>query len=134
MQLILTVGDELSFQASKTTPDEHITFDNIFATLLSALTSYSQLHLDAAKEEMTLAELESYENDLYDRMDTCFGNFLKNVFPGIEPSEFDLSDAAIVYAQDQIINKALEEGKTWEEVKELYENLAVEYINARKVS
>ena len=67
-------------------------------------------------------------------MDSCFAIALKNIFPGIDPAEFDLSDAAIVYAQDQIINKALDEGKTWEEVKNEYENLAVEYINARKMS
>lgn len=134
MQLILTVGDDLSFKANKTTPDEEITFDLVFSTLLSALASYSKLHLDAVKSELTPDDMEAYENDLYDRMDSCFTHALKNIFPGIDPAEFDLSDAAIVYAQDQIINKALEEGKTWEEVKEQYENLAVEYINARKVS
>ena len=134
MQLILTVGEDLALKADKTTPDEEITFDLIFSTLLSAIASYSKLHLEAVKSEVTLEDLEAYENDLYDRMDSCFTHALKNIFPGIDPAEFDLSDAAIVYAQDQIINKALEEGKTWEEVKNEYENLAVEYINARKVS
>ena len=134
MQLILTVGDDLAFKANKTTPDEEITFDLVFSTLLSAIASYSKLHLDAVNSELTPDDMEAYENDLYDRMDSCFTHALKNIFPGIDPAEFDLSDAAIVYAQDQIINKALEEGKTWEEVKNEYENLAVEYINARKVS
>lgn len=134
MQLILTVGEDLALKANKTTPDEEITFDLIFSTLLSAIASYSKLHLEAVKSEVTLEDLEAYENDLYDRMDSCFTIALKNIFPGIDPAEFDLSDAAIVYAQDQIINKALDEGKTWEEVKNEYENLAVEYINARKMS
>lgn len=134
MQLILTVGEDLSLKANKTTPDEEITFDLIFSTLLSAIASYSKLHLEAVKSEVGLEDLEAYENDLYDRMDSCFAIALKNIFPGIDPAEFDLSDAAIVYAQDQIINKALDEGKTWEEVKNEYENLAVEYINARKMS
>ena len=134
MQLILTVGEDLSLKANKTSPDEEITFDLICSTLLSAIASYSKLHLEAVKSEVGLEDLEAYQNDLYDRMDSCFAIALKNIFPGIDPAEFDLSDAAIVYAQDQIINKALDEGKTWEEVKNEYENLAVEYINARKMS
>ena len=49
MQLILTVGEDLSLKANKTTPDEEITFDLIFSTLLSAISSYSKLHLEAVK-------------------------------------------------------------------------------------
>ena len=132
MQLILTVGDDLSFKANKTTPDEEITFDLVFSTLLSALASYSKLHLDAVKCELTPDDMEAYENDLYDRMDSCFTHALKNIFPNIDPAEFDLSDAAIVYAQDMMIKEAAEEGISYQEALERYEQKAKDYIIQRE--
>ena len=97
MQLILTVGDDLSFKANKTTPDEEITFDLVFSTLLSALASYSKLHLDAVKSELTPDDMEAYENDLYDRMDSCFTHALKNIFPNIATSYISFAIATSCY-------------------------------------
>ena len=69
---------------------------------------------------------------LYDLMDTLFYHFMERVFPDIQPRDFDFSDAALLYAQDLIIDKAEKEGKTFEEIMESFEAEARAYVNAQK--
>lgn len=69
---------------------------------------------------------------LYDLMDTLFYHFMERVFPDIQPRDFDFSDAALLYAQDLIIDKAEKEGKTFEEAMKDFEAEARAYVNAQK--
>lgn len=69
---------------------------------------------------------------LYDLMDTLFYHFMERVFPDIQPRNFDFSDAAMLYAQDLIIDRADKEGKTFEEVMNEFEEEAKAYVNAQK--
>lgn len=83
--------------------------------------------------DTTGMEIEDKER-LYDDIDSLFGKFLQKVFPDINPREFDLTDAAIVKAQDEIINDAHARGITFDEALREYEDKAKEYIDARKMS
>ena len=71
---------------------------------------------------------------MYDVLDDGFSNFLSKVFPEIDVNEFNLSAAAIVYAQDQIIQKAEAEGKTYKEMLAEYEAVADKYIKEKRLN
>ncbi len=73
-----------------------------------------------------------FREGVYDQLDYLFDAFLTEVFPEIKPNEFDLTPAAIVYAQDKIIEEAEKKGITYKEAMKHYENIAQEYIKARK--
>ena len=70
---------------------------------------------------------------MYDIVDDGFANLLKKVFPEIDVGEFDLTAAAVVYAQDQIIQKAEKEGKTYKEMLDEYEKVADKYIQEKRL-
>lgn len=71
------------------------------------------------------------------RLEEVFGRCFFNIFPEYAPqegNEFDLCDAAIIKAQDDIIKEAEATGKTFQEVLQSYNEKAKEYVNARKMS
>ena len=109
-------------------PEEkgEITFPEIFSRMVSAMEGV----LSTTSEKMP----EDLKQQFFDNLDMIFTNLLYKVFPDIDPTEFDLSDAAIVYAQDQIIQKAEKEGKTYNEMLKEYEDLAEKYIEERRLS
>lgn len=69
---------------------------------------------------------------IYEHYNAVFDLFLRNVFP--EPPEgfFDISDAALMYAQDSLIEDIEKKGMTFEEALEGYEKRAKEYLNKRR--
>lgn len=69
--------------------------------------------------------------DLYDTMDYLFYKFMERTFPDIQPREFDLSDAGMLYAQDMIIEEALKKEISYEEALKQYENKAKEYVKKK---
>ena len=104
--------------------EKSITFPEVHARMLGALESIiSTAARDASEEE---------RSHLFDILDTSFTNLLYKVFPEIDPQEFDLSAAAVVYAQDQIIQQAEKEGKTYQEMLKEYEAIAEKYIEAKR--
>lgn len=81
---------------------------------------------DKATQEMLCFSLED-----------AFGHILyDNLFPQLKPGEsgFDLCDAAIIRAQDEIIAEAEKDGITFQEALNRYNEKAKEYVNARKMS
>lgn len=71
------------------------------------------------------------------RLEEVFGRCFFNIFPEFTPKEgeeFDLCDAAIIKAQDDIIKEAEATGITFQEVLQKYNEKAKEYVNARKMS
>ena len=99
--------------------DVKLSFDNSIAFCMgfmeNACRQYVQDH-------------ESEAEDLYDSLDSLFYMFMERVFPDIQPREFDLSDAAILYAQDMIIDEAEKKGLTFKEALKNYEDKAKEYV------
>ena len=77
---------------------------------------------------------EAFKNHLYDVLDDGFGRLLTKVFPEVNVNEFNLTAAAIVYAQDQIIQKAEAEGKTYQEMLDEYEAIADRYVEEKRLN
>lgn len=106
---------------------EGMLYSEIFDTLMQSLEAVTR---ETVKD---ITDAEDREI-IFDTIDAAFGQFLRNVFPDIDPHEFDLIDAAIVKAQDEIINDAYKRGITFEQALKEYEDKAKEYIDARKMS
>lgn len=106
---------------------EGMLFSETFSLLMQALEAVSR---EVVKD---ITDTEDRET-IFDAIDAAFGQFLRSVFPDIDPHEFDLTDAAIVKAQDEIINDAHKRGITFEQALKEYEDKAKEYIDARKMS
>lgn len=88
--------------------------------------------LDGATSTLIKGCDEKQKGMLYDQLDTLFDNFLRKVFPEFDTDEFDLIDAAIIKAQDEIINNAFEKGISLEEALEQYQQKALEYVKERR--
>ena len=56
---------------------------------------------------------------------------MERTFPDIQPREFDLSDAGLLYAQDKIIEDAAKKGITYDEALKKYEEKAKEYVRKK---
>ena len=56
---------------------------------------------------------------------------MERVFPDVQPREFELSDAGLLYAQDMIISKAEKEGMTFEQALEKFESEAKAYVKQK---
>lgn len=126
MKIIIHAGEDgvnkVTFEDVKT--EDKVTYDDLLAVFLSVLESATQQLL---KE--TDADKEDREH-LYDVLDSLFFAFMLRTFPDIQPRDFDFSDAAMLYAQDQIIEEAEKEGLTFEEAMEKYEARAKAYVKA----
>ena len=71
------------------------------------------------------------------QMEELFGRCFYKIFPEFMPEEgeeFNLCDAAIIKAQDDIIIEAEKKGITFQEALQHYNEKAREYVNARKMS
>lgn len=139
MQLIITNGDELSVRFEKTQPDEQINFPEILSILFSVLDAFTREHLGHYEESVEDSEskeedIAGYKDYIYEKLVVLMDAFLDNIFPESKEGAFDLTDAAVVYAQDKIIEEAHEEGLTYHEALEKFEAKAKEYVNAKKMS
>ena len=126
-QLILKIDTEGKITELIPEGDVKLSFDDVIAFCMSFMESacngYMEKHPGKGEE-------------LYDTMDYLFYRFMELVFPDIQPREFELSDAGLLYAQDQIIKRAEKKGITYEEALKQYEDKAKEYVkkNARLMS
>lgn len=132
MRIIISDTDDgevyIDFEKSLSA-DEEITFSSVYARLMVALENAIEIIL----EEAPVTNRKAYREHMYDIVDDGFGNLLKKVFPEIDVNQFDLTAAAIVYAQDQIIQKAEKEGKTYEEMLDEYEAIADRYVSEKRL-
>lgn len=89
----------------------------------------------AVKDFGSKPENVAHLTDLYDAIDAVFYRFMERSFPGIQPRAFDLSDAAVLYAQDMIIEKADKEGIDFNAALKAFEEEAKSYVRQKgKVS
>ena len=122
---------EVDIRFEKTFSEEPgANFQEVYSRLMAAL--------EGAIRELIkttpASDRKAFESHLYDVLDAGFGNLLTKVFPEIDINQFNLSAAAIVYAQDQIINKAEAEGKTYQEMLDEYEAIADKYIQEKRMN
>lgn len=132
MRIIITDTDngEVYIEFEKQPGEEGATFSDVYSRLMVALEGAIRTIL----KEAPATNKEAYRKHMFDMLDTGFTNLLYKVFPEIDPDEFELSAAAIVYAQDQIIQKAEKEGKSYEEMLNEYEAIAEKYIAEKRLN
>ena len=75
---------------------------------------------------------EEGKDMLYEHFNGLFELFLRNTFPEPPEGYFELSDAALIFAQDKIIDEAEKKGLSFEEALRKYESRAKEYVRQKK--
>lgn len=122
---IVKIGDRVEVECSSGAPEtEQLTYDVVVGMLMAALDGATNTFIEDLND--------GQKSELYDRLDNVFGGFLKRVFPEIDPEEFTLIEAAIVKAQDEIINDAFERNISLEEALKEYEDKAKAYVEQRR--
>lgn len=102
-----------------------ISYDELVSICMAILEHSTKTYIKEHK-------LKQHEKEsLYDALDTIFYRFMERAFPGIQPRDFDFSDAAVLFAQDMIINKARAENKTFEQVMKEFEAEAKAYVKQK---
>lgn len=132
MRIIISdVAGSVEIKAEKQFFDnEEPTFDEIYMRLMIAIEGFTNQMLKSVE----VPDPKTFREHMYDMMDDSFGKLLKKVFPEINVGDFDLTAAAVVYAQDQIIQKAEKEGKSYEEMLDEYNEIANKYINEKRLN
>ena len=126
-----TVDGEVYIEFEKNlAKEEDVTFKEVYSRIMVALESIIEIIL----REAPVTDKTAYREHMYDIIDDGFANLLKKVFPEIDVGKFDLTAAAVVYAQDQIIQKAEKEGKTYEQMLDEYEAIADRYIQEKRLN
>lgn len=120
--LKLVVDEEGLITECKSEGDVKLSFDGIIAFCMSFMEGACKDYLGVHKDDA---------EDLYDSMDCLFYRFMERVFPEIQPRDFDLSDAGLLYAQDMIIEDAAKKGITYDEALRNYEDKAKEYVRQK---
>ena len=123
MKLIIEATEE-GRVADFNVQDGKCSLDELIAIFFSILEGASHQVLNDAPNDV--------KEYIYEHFNAIFDLFLRNVFP--EPPEgfFDISDAALMYAQDKLIEDIEKKGITFEEALESYENRAKDYLNKRR--
>lgn len=105
-------------------PDSEVrlSFDGTIAFCMS--------FMESACKEYVQDHPDDKEN-LYDCLDALFFKFMERTFPDVQPREFELSDAGLLYAQDKIIEEAEKKGITYTEALKQYEDKAKEYVKSK---
>ena len=132
MRIIITDTDngEVLIEFEKTFNEEPgASFGEVYTRLMCALEG----SIKTVIRETPVKDRKAFTDHLYDIVDDGFGRLLEKVFPDVNVNEFNLSAAAIVYAQDQIIEKAEKEGKTYQEMLDEYEKIADRYITEKRL-
>ena len=125
MKLELKVDDDGVITEVVPMGDVKLSFDGIIAFCMSFMESACKGYLQSHTES------ETADEDLYDVMDYLFYKFMERTFPDVQPREFDLSDAGLLYAQDKIIEEAAKKGISYDEALEKYEKRAKEYVRSK---
>lgn len=120
---------EVKTKFEATVDDERVGYDDILATLFCVM--------EASSEEV-LKGLKTQDREMVAlRLEELFSRCFYKIFPEMAPQEgedFDLCDAAIIKAQDDIITEAEAKGITFREALAQYNDRAREYVNAKKMS
>lgn len=102
-----------------------VTYDDLVSIFLLLLESITTQFISETKVGQ---EGKEY---LYDMLDALFYTFMQRTFPTVQPREFDLTDAALIYAQDQIIEQADKEGISFQQAVKKFETKARKYVKQK---
>lgn len=123
-RLILNVNDEGLITEVVPESDAKLSLDGTIAFCMGFMEA-------AIKDFGSKKENIPFLTDLYDSLDALFYTFMERTFPGIQPRDFELSDAAVLYAQDMIIEKANSEGVSFKKALKQFEEEAKAYVRQR---
>lgn len=121
---------EIKLQINEDGYVENCTFSEDVTMTFDGAVSFCLAFLESSVKQYLKDKPEDAEG-LYDTIDALFFKFMERAFPDIQPRDFDLSDAGLLYAQDQIIKRAAKKGITYEEALAEYEKKAKKYVNER---
>lgn len=119
MRIIIEADtDKVTSIAIEEAEEGQATYENLTAILFCIIENFTKQVLDEHPDDM---------NDLWDYVAGACDRLCIKLFP--EPdSKFELSDAAIIYAEDQIIKRAEKKGISFEEALAQYEKKAQDYV------
>lgn len=123
MKFIIEATDEGQVTAFNV-EDGKCSLDELIAILFEVMDAATRKVLENAPEEVV--------DFTYEHFNGIFDLFLRKVFPDPPEGYFELSDAALLYAQDKIIDEAEKKGITFKEALEKYEKRATEYVRQKK--
>ncbi len=119
MKIIIDVDSERVKNIAIEEVDEgQATYENLTAILFCIIENYTKQVLEAAPDDL---------DAIWDYIAGACDNLCIRCFPAPERG-FELSDAAILYAEDQIIKRAEKKGITFEEALAQYEKKAQKYV------
>lgn len=119
---IKTTDKDLEANMEPTIENEMCGYVEVVDTLVGALDAYCNTFLESLDE----GEIQA----VHDYMSAVFSKFMLKCFP--DTTDFGLSDAAMIMAQDQLIEEAAKEDVPLEEVIARYNERAQEYYKGMK--
>lgn len=123
MKIIINI-DEANMNI--TTEDaEGVRLDDVIA---AGMVMMEQAVQEVIQNYATDGDGEEY---LYDMMSALFDKFLVKVFPNVAPEPIGLSDAALLYAEDLLIENIDKKGKTYDEAMKEFEEKAQKYLKTK---
>lgn len=122
MKIIIEADSEkITNIAFEEVEDGQNTYENLTAILFCVIENYTRQTLESYPDEL---------DDIWDYIAGACDALCIKLFPAPEKG-FDLSDAAIIYAEDQIIKRAEKKGITFEEALAQFEKKAEKYVAER---
>ena len=123
-QIILNVNENGEVIEVNSDGDTQLSLDGTIAFCMAFMEA-------AVRDFGSKKENIQHLTDLYDSIDALFCTFMERAFPGIQPRAFELSDAAVLYAQDMIIEKANNEGINFNKALKQFEEEAKAYVRQK---
>lgn len=122
MKIIITLNDEgqlTDYQVK----DGKASLDDLVNSFFNILDRATHRLLDEYPESL---------DELYEHYNGVFDLFLRRVFPEPPEGYFELSDAALLYAQDKLIADMEKKGITFKEALDSYEKKAQNYLKHKR--
>ncbi len=125
------IDDQVRLQFGNAPDAEPMTAKDVEPMLMSAYEAVISRVLDEIKRNVSEDQQEAVYRGTYEHLVLVFDAFLQKLFPNMNQTGFDFTDAALIYAQDQIIKEAEQKGISFEDAIKNYEKKAQEYIAER---
>lgn len=123
MKIFIEATDDGKITSLEIT-DGKCPLDTFIAVLFSAM--------DGATREVLKDASQEVHDFTYEHFNALFDLFLRNVFPEPPEGYFELSDAALLYAQDKLIADMEKKGITFKEALDNYEKKAQNYLKHKR--
>ncbi len=102
--------------------DGQACYENVTAIIFCVLENFTKQVINA------LGDNQEEIDGLWDYVAGACDQLCIRCFPEPSESSFELSDAALIYAEDQIIKRAEKKGISFEEALQQYEEKARKYV------